>query len=172
MTFKLLDFNLNNELKANAKKNERLRYHLNLHGSYNEPVQRIIISLMRGTYIPPHYHEFKYQWEYFNVISGNICVIIFDQNGTVIEKFKLGQNTGAYGVEFSSNTIHTILCESEHSIILELKEGPFIPSKAKVIPSWAPDEQYCTYSRAEIVSVLEKIKPGQNLPEALLEQEL
>lgn len=170
MTYKVLDSNLYNKLREHAQESERLRYHLNLHRFYDEPVQRVIISLMHGTYIPPHYHELNNQWECFNVISGDVCVLIFDRNGTVTEKIYLGQKTGVFGIELSPNTTHTLLCVSDDSMILEIKEGPFNPGKAKVKPHWSPDEQYHTYSRDSIVTTLEKINPGDNFPDELLKQ--
>ncbi|EFP0747816.1 cupin fold metalloprotein, WbuC family, partial [Escherichia coli] len=41
-----------NELSNLASNNPRLRAHLNLHKSYQDKIQRILISLKRGTYIP------------------------------------------------------------------------------------------------------------------------
>lgn len=167
MAYKILDSNLNNELMESAIKSERLRYHLNLHGSYNEPVQRIIIALIRGTYIPPHYHVLTHQWECFNVISGDVSVLIFDRDGNVINKIVLGQQTGVYGIEFPPGTIHTLFCNSENSIIMELKEGPFNPDGAKIMLPWSPDEHYKIYSREHIINVLEHIESGEHFPTLL-----
>ena len=55
------------ELAQNA---ERLRAHLCLHNSHQDRVQKILIALTKGTYIPPHFHKKIHQWEHFQVIIG------------------------------------------------------------------------------------------------------
>lgn len=168
MSYKLYDANINRQLIANACASERLRYHLNLHRSYDDPVQRVVIALARGTYIPPHYHEFNHQWESFNLIEGKVNVIIFNFRGVVTDVITLSQSTGVFGVELEPGTIHTICCASDNAVIMEIKEGPFNPEKAKVIPIWSPDEKYDTYPRRKIVNTLESIKVGQCFSSLLL----
>lgn len=168
MSYKLFDANANRELIANALASDRLRHHLNLHRSYNDPIQRVVIAMARGTYIPPHYHKLNNQWESFSIIEGDVCVLIFDSTGTVTDKINLGRSYDNYGIELECGTIHTIYCASEHSVIMEIKEGPFNPEQAKVMPSWSPDETYNTYPRTTIVNVLESIKIGECFPSSLL----
>ncbi|MGG2079118.1 WbuC family cupin fold metalloprotein [Lelliottia nimipressuralis] len=167
MSYRLFDANTNHELITNAFASERLRHHLNLHRSYDDPIQRVVIAMAKGTYIPPHYHECKNQWESFSIIEGDVSVLIFDSIGTVTDKINLGRHSDIYGIELEYGTIHTIYCASEHALIMEIKEGPFNPEQAKVIPCWSPDENYNTYPRKTIINVLESIEIGECFPSSL-----
>jgi cupin fold WbuC family metalloprotein len=47
--------------------------------------------------------------------------------------------SSCFGVQIPVETWHTVL-PFEETILLEIKEGPFIPAKAKEYPTWAPPE--------------------------------
>lgn len=138
-----LDNAFSHALLEKARCSPRLRAHYNIHTSYDEPVQRIVIALCKGTYIPPHYHEKQHQWEHFQVINGRVKVIIFDVKGMVVDTFFMSDEDECHAFELPPNMIHTLVCCSDYAIILEVKQGPFNPCEAKVIPNWsiAEDDQ-------------------------------
>lgn len=145
-------------LKASCS--ERLRAHYNLHDSYNEAVQRIVIGLHHGTYIPPHYHNLNNQWELFQVFSGEVDLFIFDMNGFVLDKVSLGAVSGNYFIQITPNTCHTLVCRSDSALVLEIKPGPFDITRAKVVPEWSYPEEYSFVSREKITAMLSNMKVG------------
>ena len=122
---RLIDNDQLDELYDQAGQSERLRSHLMMHGSHQEKVQRLLIALVKGSYVEPHYHELPHQWEMFIVMEGQLKVCLYGRNGEVIKQFIAGDNTGISIVEFSPGDIHSVECLSPRALIVELKEGPF-----------------------------------------------
>lgn len=118
-------------LYKEAKKSERLRSHLLLHKSYEDKVQRLLIALVKDSYVEPHYHELPHQWEMFVILEGQIEVILYDNVGSIISKFLAGENTDISIVSLEPNEVHSIKCISSQALMLEVKEGPFDPNYAK-----------------------------------------
>ncbi|OOE86962.1 metalloprotein [Salinivibrio siamensis] len=116
-----------------AEISERRRAHLNLHNSYAEKVQRLFIALTQGSYVEPHYHELDHQWEMFVVIHGEVKVALYDDDGKVKQKLTAGDGQSIKAIEINPRDIHSVECISEKALLLEIKEGPFDPEKAKVI---------------------------------------
>ncbi|HCJ9895225.1 TPA: WbuC family cupin fold metalloprotein [Escherichia coli] len=143
-----------------ASDSARLRAHLCLHNSHQDKVQRILIGLSEGTYIPPHFHRNESQWEHFQVIDGAVDLYVFDIDGVVIDIIRLSSDSGSLFAKIEPHTVHTLVCRSQQAVVLEIKEGPFIESEAKVIPLWSYTEEYRPYSRNEIVSMLEALAIG------------
>ncbi|SUX72999.1 Uncharacterised protein [Citrobacter freundii] len=97
---RLIDNDQLDELYDQARQSERLRSHLLMHGSHQEKVQRLLIALVKGSYVEPHYHELPHQWEMFIVMQGQLQVCLHSRNGKVIKQFVAGENTGIRIVEF------------------------------------------------------------------------
>ncbi|WP_252493457.1 WbuC family cupin fold metalloprotein [Escherichia coli] len=51
---RLIDNNQLDELYDQDGQSERLRSHLMMHGSHQEKVQRLLIALVKGSYVEPH----------------------------------------------------------------------------------------------------------------------
>ncbi|ELY2743333.1 WbuC family cupin fold metalloprotein [Cronobacter turicensis] len=119
-----------------AKDSERLRSHLLLHNSHQDKVQRLLIAMVRGSYVEPHYHELPQQWEMFTILQGQIQVTLFNIKGEILTQFLAGEGTGVCIVELSPGDIHSVECISEKAIMMEIKEGPFDPAYAKAFPHW------------------------------------
>ncbi|MBB2473227.1 WbuC family cupin fold metalloprotein [Escherichia coli] len=128
---RLIDNDQLDELYDQAGQSERLRSHLMMHGSHQEKVQRLLIALVKGSYVEPHYHELPHQWEMFIVMEGQLQVCLYGRNGEAIKQFIAGDNTGMSIVEFSPGDIHSVECLSPRALMVEVKEGPFDPSFAK-----------------------------------------
>ncbi|MBG6028506.1 WbuC family cupin fold metalloprotein [Proteus columbae] len=119
--------NLYNE----AEKSERLRSHLLLHKSHEDKVQRLLIALVKGSYVEPHYHELPHQWEMFVILEGQIEITLYNNSNEIKESFLAGENTSISIVNLEPNEIHSIKCISQKALMLEIKEGPFDPNYAK-----------------------------------------
>lgn len=128
---RLIDNDQLESLYKQAAQSDRLRAHLLLHRSHQEKVQRLLIALVKGSYVDPHYHELPHQWEMFIVMAGQLQVCLHGKDGKVIKQFVVGDDTGISVVEFSLGDIHSVLCMSPRALMLEVKEGPFDPSFSK-----------------------------------------
>lgn len=73
-------------------------------------------------------------------LQGESTLIIFDNDGTVLERHTLGLTGSTAGIELQPNTWHSIFPQSQDSIILEVKKGPYTPSVKSDFADWAPDE--------------------------------
>jgi cupin fold WbuC family metalloprotein len=131
-----LDRQFVDELYRQAAISERKRSHHLLHQSHQDKVQRLLIALVKGSYVEPHFHELPHQWEMFSVTEGCIKVCIHDVTGQIINEFLVGPDQKTGLVEFSPNEIHSVECISDQALMLEIKEGPFDPNFAKSFPQW------------------------------------
>lgn len=134
---RLIDNLLMEKLFVEASKSERKRSHLLLHGGHHEKVQRLIIALLKGSYVEPHYHELPHQWEMFIVTEGCVQVTLYTNEGTIHSSFQVGPQTGKSIVEFAPGDIHSVECMSNRAVMVEIKEGPFDPNFAKTTPLWS-----------------------------------
>ncbi|HCM9619573.1 TPA: WbuC family cupin fold metalloprotein [Enterobacter cloacae] len=128
---RLIDTHQLETLYEQAGKSARLRAHLLLHNSHQEKVQRLLIALVQGSYVDPHFHELPHQWEMFVVMQGQVQVCLYGKDGEIINQFVAGENTAISVVEFSPGDIHSVECLSPRALMMEVKEGPFDPSFAK-----------------------------------------
>lgn len=140
MSHRIFDQSTFEALRSQAEISPRKRAHFNLHHSHHEPVQKVLICLLHGTYIPPHYHEYEHQTELFIVLKGSVKLIIFDENGGIQREIAMGEDSATSMVEIEPRLIHTIVCESDDAFVLEVKEGPFVEDQSKVFPEWTVKE--------------------------------
>ncbi|MCW8891554.1 MAG: WbuC family cupin fold metalloprotein [Sedimenticola sp.] len=136
----LIDQSLYDQLIQRAAASPRRRAHHNLHQSYDEPVQRVCIGLLKGTYVRPHAHTQTHQWELILGVQGETCLIVFDEEGRVKQRLILSERNHTMGIELSPGTWHTLYPVDKQSIILEVKQGPFNPEAACHFADWAPEE--------------------------------
>lgn len=122
------------DLFLEAEKSSRRRSHLNLHSTYEDKVQRLLIAMVIGSYVEPHYHELSHQWELFTVLKGVVRVDHYTKYGEIISSRYLGEGHDSMMVTIPPNEIHSVECISEKALLLEVKEGPFNPKCAKVFP--------------------------------------
>lgn len=134
---RVIDHTVLSDLYSSAKRSERLRSHLLLHSNHDDKVQRLLIGLIKGSYVEPHFHELPHQWEMFIVMKGKIQVRLYDITGIEKQSFIAGENTEITVVEFLPGDIHSVECISEQALIMEVKEGPFDPNYAKNFPTWS-----------------------------------
>jgi cupin fold WbuC family metalloprotein len=128
-----------NELKQKAADAERLRSHLNVHEALEAPVQRLFIATEPNTYMRPHRHPQSHKWEFFMVLEGKIDLMIFDDQGTLIQRTRMSP-TDTRAVEIPPGTWHAYACQQSGTLALEVKEGPYIPTPEEDFASWSPAE--------------------------------
>ena len=154
----IFNANVIGELFGKAEESPRKRAHMAIHESFDEPVQRVLVALKKGTYVPPHFHSGSVPWELMCVIEGQVKVIIFNENHSVKSVHTLGEGQDAKLVQFGESEIHTLVSFSEFSNILEIKPGPYDPTSASNIVEGFPQES--DNSSATIVRWLEMALPG------------
>lgn len=135
---KLICTALLDEMAAKAAASPRRRTHHNLHSSASDPVQRFIVVLQRDSYVRPHRHMTKS--ELCTVIRGRFEVVIFDSEGTVLERIMTGEGTPNIAFELPHATWHTLLPLTDGAAFVEVKEGPYDPATAAEFAAWAPEE--------------------------------
>jgi cupin fold WbuC family metalloprotein len=132
------------ELTQQAKVNTRLRQHLNIHQSYQEPCQRLFNAIEPGSYIRPHRHASDPRDEMLVAIRGLMALITFEGNGEITRIVRLG--TERFGsdtcaaAEVPANVWHTVIALESGCVLLEIKAGPFDPNQPKDLAHWAPEE--------------------------------
>jgi cupin fold WbuC family metalloprotein len=144
MKSKLFEAKFFDALTATAFNSPRLRQHRNIHVDYQDNCQRLFNAIEPGSYIRPHRHALDPRDELLVAIRGVMVLITFDNLGEVknivkltTEKFDVGSCSA---IEVSPLEWHTVIALRPGSILLEVKAGPFDPSKPKEPAEWAPPE--------------------------------
>ena len=129
-----LDDNALTELFQLAKASPRLRSHLLLHSSHDDPVQRLAIALRCGTYLRPHVHSM--QWEMLTLLCGRADLLFFDGNGGLAKRTALAADASTI-VQIPPQQVHSLVTLEDDSVVLEVKPGPYRPNE---FMDWAPEE--------------------------------
>ena len=142
----LLSNEMLSSLNKQARNSVRRRKHLNIHSSHQDGCQRFLNAIQPNSYIRPHRHVAGGKRELLVAIRGSFSLITFDDYGDFIESFYFGTErySGALcpniGVEIPPSSWHTVLAHQDNCILIEVKEGPFVPNEAKDFAAWAPVE--------------------------------
>ena len=94
---KIIDDQLVNDLAEEAKKSPRLRKNYNFHQSLEDKCHRFLNALEPGTQVPVHHHPTKD--ETFVILKGKVKVLIYNDQGEVVESCVLSHEEGRYGVD-------------------------------------------------------------------------
>lgn len=137
---KLLDSTLFDGLHRAAKESPRRRSHHNLHPELSDPVQRLCIALEPSTYLRPHRHPQSNKWELMLVLGGRVGLLLFDDEGKVIRRIELTVDGPVPGLEIPPNTWHSLFPINGPALILEIKEGPYLPTAPENFALWSPEE--------------------------------
>ena len=119
---------------------DRKRSMFNLHTDFNDSIQRMVNVLQPTTYLCPHKHVDPEKFEVFAIIQGELLVLMFDDEGEIINHIILSAALGNYIAELPPAIYHTIIPLSVNTAVLEFKEGPYAPLSDKNFAPWAPKE--------------------------------
>jgi cupin fold WbuC family metalloprotein len=122
-----------------AAQSPRKRSHYNYHPSLDDPVQRLCIALCKGTYVRPHRHPQDDRWELIIALRGRTAMVTFDDAGKPQDKHLLCP-LSLPAVECPPNTWHTLYPLDDESVIMEIKQGPYLPNQPEYFATWAPEE--------------------------------
>jgi len=137
-----LDRQLFGRVAAEAGARPRLRCNHNLHQE-SDPVQRFLNAMQPGTYVRPHRHRRNRPgagFECFVVLQGAIGLLLLEENGRVWGRERLEAGGPLRGIELAEGILHTLVALEPDSVLLEIKEGPYLPSADKDFLACFPAE--------------------------------
>ena len=140
---KLISGSLFDTVAALAEASPRLRMNYNFHSGPGDNPHRFLNVLLRGTYIRPHRHLAPPKSEAFLVLEGMADVILFDDDGAITARYRLGEESPEgrlWGVDISPGVWHTILPRTTRGVCFEVKPGPWVAANDKEFANWAPAE--------------------------------
>ena len=120
----IIDCELLDSVSREAVKSPRLRMNYNFHKSLDDKCQRLLNALEPSTVMPIHHHKVDEMWV---VLKGRLRLTIHDDQGEIIESYELSPLLGRYGANIPAGSWHSLECLESGTVILEVKEGPYIP---------------------------------------------
>ncbi|WP_455234395.1 WbuC family cupin fold metalloprotein [Thiogranum longum] len=136
---KILTVQLLDALSRQAAAAPRLRTNHNIHPALDDPVQRFFNAMHPGTYVRPHRHTEPPRWELFMAVRGRLALLLFDDEGRVVEREELAEQGPVFGAEVEPGRWHALVA-FEPTILFELKQGPYSALTDKDFAGWAPVE--------------------------------
>ena len=120
------------DLTAKAKASPRLRMNLDLRNSADDTSQRMLNSIEPGSVVPIHRHRSTSEtvvclrgrlvWEYYDELE-RICT----------ETIELSPNGQVVALNVPAGQWHTVRALESGSVILEVKDGGYVPTGAEDI---------------------------------------
>jgi len=92
--------------------------------SLDDKCHRFLNAVEPGTEVPIHRHKVD---EMFVILRGRVIVTIHNDKGEVIQSVALLPLNGHYAVNIKAGEWRSLTCEEPNSVIMEVKEGPYIP---------------------------------------------
>ena len=118
----LIDNILIDRLFAQAKDSPRMRQNYDMRTSGDDRSQRMLNALLPETKVAIHRHP--HSAESVICLCGRLDEIIFDENGTELERISLCPAEGRYGCQIPAGVWHTVEVHAP-SVILEAKDGRY-----------------------------------------------
>ncbi|WP_163998108.1 WbuC family cupin fold metalloprotein [Pyxidicoccus caerfyrddinensis] len=129
-------------LCAEATASKRLRTTHCLHAPTGR-VQRMLLALQPGTYVPPHRHPRppgRDGFELLCVVQGALGVLAFEEDGRIHSLHHLRVGGAHWGIELPGRTFHSVVVLEPDTVVLEVKEGPYAPQGEKEFLAGFPEE--------------------------------
>ena len=122
---KIINKELLDEITRQAKESPRLRMNYNLHDNLDAKAQKLLNALEPGTILPIHRHPNTN--ETYLLLRGKLNVILYNEKKEVLETMHLDTANGNYGLDIPAGQWHSIEVLESGTVILEVKDGPYIP---------------------------------------------
>ena len=121
---KIVDKELLDSVTEKAKVSPRLRMNYNFHEDLSDKCQRLLDALEPGTVMPIHHHKVD---EMFVILRGSLKVNTYNDDGEVIQSVVLSPSQGRFAVNIKAGEWHSVESLESGTMIMEVKEGPYIP---------------------------------------------
>ena len=120
-----------------ARTTELKRARYCLHADADDKIHQMVIAVLRDSYVAPHRHLDK--CESFQMIKGELEVVLFDAKGVETQRIALGEPGSGkpFLMRHSGEQWHTVLTLSEVVVFVETTTGPF-RREATQYAEWAP----------------------------------
>jgi cupin fold WbuC family metalloprotein len=127
ITKELLD-----KLTTKAKESPRLRMNLDLRNSDSDSSQRMLNDIEPGSEIPIHRHQTTS--ETVVCLRGRLIEEYYDgQSKKCIESIELSPNGPVFALNIPAGQWHTVRALESETVILEMKDGAYIPTSQEDI---------------------------------------
>ncbi len=122
----IINQNLLDELIAEAKASPRLRMNRDLRNSSWDKSQRMINAIEPGSVLPIHRH--RKSSETVVILRGHLKETFYDSKGNVTDVFDLTPNGEEIALNIPIEQWHTAEAMESGTVILEMKDGPYVPT--------------------------------------------
>ena len=133
-----IDIALMDAVAEKATQSPRRRMNYNFHRSTDEPINRLLNVMYRGSYLPVHRHLDPARSESIIVVRGKVGLTIYDDAGTEVESRIVGAGCDTVGVDIEAGVWHGLVVLEDDTVLFEVKQGPFAPITPENIASWTP----------------------------------
>ena len=113
-------------LSEQARQSERLRMNLDLRGDKTDTSQRMLNALQPGTCVPIHRHRTTPESVF--ILRGSVRETFYDDHGHVTETHLLQAGGECVGLQIPAGQWHTIESLEPGTVIVEMKDGAFVPT--------------------------------------------
>ena len=121
----VIDQELLDSLTAQAQASPRLRMNLDLRNGPEDGSQRMLNALEPGTELPIHRHRFSS--ETVVILRGRATQFFYDDAGRVVEEVTIAAGSDCVGMSVEKGRWHKLFCHESGTVILECKDGPYVP---------------------------------------------
>lgn len=143
---------------ARNKKNKLKKSRFCCHNHIKDKVHEMIIYHEKNYYVRPHKHPGRS--ESAHIIKGKVDILIFNDEGKILEIVKLGDKTtkSTFFYRLNCDYYHMFIIKSRYLIFHETSLGPFKRNNIK-FAKWSPLNMTKLFQK----SISQKIKNYENL---------
>lgn len=121
----VIDERLFEQLDRQAHEAPRLRMNYDLRNSEEDDSQRMLNVWLPGSKLVVHRHQ--HSNETVLLLKGRMDVVLYNDDGTEMERYHMGGNSGVYGINITKGCWHTVEAH-ELAITFTAKEGAWAPN--------------------------------------------
>lgn len=140
MSARWIDAEMFDALSGEARASARLRKNLNFHPANDYPSNRLLNAIESDSYVPPHRHLDPTKDETLFVLRGSIGVLLFDEQGSVVDQRVMVAGGDTVGIDIPHGVIHSLVALEPGTVAFEAKAGPFVERTPAELLPFAPAE--------------------------------
>jgi cupin fold WbuC family metalloprotein len=137
---RIIDKAMLDALSAQSAASPRRRKNFNFHAQESALANRLLNAIEPDSYVQPHRHLDAMKDETLVVLRGAVGLVVFDDQGRVLDRKVLRAGSDAIGVDIPHGTWHTFVGIDPGSVIFEAKAGPYTALSSEEKAGWAPAE--------------------------------
>ena len=121
-----------------ARRSPRRRMNHNFHRTTDDPVNRLLNVMHRGSYLPVHRHLAPARSETCVVMRGSVGLTIYDGQGGVVTRRRVSASGPCCGFDIEAGVWHGLVVLEDDTVLFEVKQGPYVPITAGNVAPWTP----------------------------------